>query len=160
MQVRAEHNALYANSTYDTMVTTEVDYLVLRRRATTSGTCGCIRPCRLRLDHHQPCRRNPASRTLKANPRRRGRRDETGEAIIVTSIYCDGEMDGLSVATGIVEGDSPVRPAGTEELVEYMAERVNDWDFADDVIEDEIIELTDDRRKTMRRALAQTANSR
>ena len=95
--------------------------------------------------------------TLKAN-RVDEDGDETGEAIIVTSIYCDGEWTVYPSLTGIVEGDSPVRPAGTEELVEYMAERVNDWDFADDVIEDEIIELTDDRRKTMRRALAQTAN--
>ena len=157
-QVRAEHNALYANSTYDTMVTTEVDYLVhasqsddfwsLWDASVLAGFASTITN-RVVGTQHQ-C-------TLKAN-RVDEDGDETGEAIIVTSIYCDGEWTVYPSLTGIVEGDSPVRPAGTEELVEYMAERVNDWDFADDVIEDEIIELTDDRRKTMRRALAQTAN--
>lgn len=157
-QVRAEHNALYATGNYDTMVTTEVDYLVHASQSDdfwnlwdASVLVGFASTITNRVvgTQHQ-C-------TLEA-----GRVDEdgtpTGEAIIATSIYGNGEWTIYPSLTGIIEGDSPIRPAGTQELIEYMVGHVNDWDFADEVIEDEIVELTDGRRKTMRRTLAQTAN--
>lgn len=58
--------------------------------------------------------------------------DPVGQAIVVVSAYRNGEWTIDRSRTGILEGDAALRPADTGELVNFLFERINDWDLADE----------------------------
>ncbi|GAB03959.1 hypothetical protein GII30_15520 [Gordonia amarae] len=162
-RIRAEHDARHAGGTVDQIIEAETDHLVHARHsdefydvrlvAVLSGFDVEVKN-RLVGDDHE-C-------TLTAR-RVDQDGDPVGQAIVVVSAYRNGEWTIDRSRTGILEGDAALRPADTGELVNFLFERINDWDLADEFIEedmtvDDVTELTETQRTAMRRKLAQTAN--